>query len=328
MTEIKNALRQADNKVVIKGKLKEKKLSIGSKDGKNYIKGHIIVRENESEHKVSVLCNELTKSGTPNGYFKGLVTVMNEYKSIAEFGEEMADVVSIDRGTIGINDFVTQDGQLVSNVEVSANSIHRVTEDVQQMACAEIEVYMDKIKMEINREQMPTGRILIDAVIPCYGGRITPVQLVAEGEQRVNYIQEHVANGERTFKLIIGLVNKPKTIQTDSQDVVLQSTNCMMGDAVPSHITAALNEKTVGRVREYQVLNGEAYPVLSAKNYATENIEQGKEERKAMLAEKERKSQSQPSAMGSAMPSANMMNFGTQMPMGGVPTANGPMSHF
>lgn len=320
MADIKNALRQADNKVVINGKLKEKKLKVGSKDGKTYINGHVIIRENESEHRVSVFCYELTQSGTVNGYFKGLATVMNEYKSIAEFGEEAADTICIDKGTMGINDYVNDGGQLISTVEVSTKSIHRATDsNVQHVAAAEVEVYVDKIRMEINREQMPTGRILVDAIIPMYGGKITPIQLVAEGEQRVNYIQEHIANGERTFKLLIGLVNKSKTIvDSASQEMVLEATNAMMDASAFSHITNALKEKTVARVREYQILNGEAYPVLSTKSYAPENIEQGKEERKAMLAEKERKSQAP--MPNTAMPSTGMMGFGSPM---GIPATNG-----
>lgn len=326
MTEVNNTLRQADNKVVIKGKLKEKQLKLAMKDGERYINGYIVIRENENEHRVNIAyTKEKTNTGKVNGFFKGLVTVMNEYKSIAEVGEESADVVVVDKGTIEVNDFVTTEGVLVTSVGPTTRSINRATDkEIAQVAAATVEVYVDKVRMEVDREQMPTGRILIDSYTTAYGGKIIPLQLTAEGEQRVNYIQQNVERGQRTFKLLVGIVNKPRVVVTESKDLVLQATNSMMGGQLDSHVAQAaqaVEEKTAGRIKEYQVLDGEVYDELAPQNFATESIQRAKQEREAMLAEKERQGAT-PKSTGSQMPTGGMMGFGVQ---GGVQNGLGTM---
>ena len=191
MTE-KNQIRQAENSVKIEGLLRELKLE--EKD--DVISGEVIIATDpQSEHAVRVYAKRLTNEGKPNTAYKGLQTLINESKdtSIAALMKEgrsldeaqsMATKIRIGGktgGQLGRNEFYAG-AEFVSRPSVSANYFHRIVDkSFSPKAEFEVECYFDKIRKE-TKDSEETGRIIIDAIIPCYNGVVIPMEFVADGE--------------------------------------------------------------------------------------------------------------------------------------------------
>lgn len=182
-------IREAENKVRVEGYVKEIKLE--EKD--DVISGDIVVYTGENSGiPISVYTKKMTNKGTENKAYKGLQTVMSEFVSIASVMEKgqaatiedalsMATRVRVTNGKLGLNEFYSND-ELVSNPRVSANFFKHVTDDnFEPKAEFEIECYFSKIHKEIKKDE-ETGRLILDTIVPMYGGKVVPLTFVAEGD--------------------------------------------------------------------------------------------------------------------------------------------------
>ena len=87
-------LRQADAKVTVAGIVSDKKLEMTTKDGVRTIEGTLTIKTADTNFvQMRVRCSDKKKDGSENKTFAGVMTVMNEYKSIADVGEDEADRV-------------------------------------------------------------------------------------------------------------------------------------------------------------------------------------------------------------------------------------------
>ena len=120
-------LRQAENRVRIEGILSEINLKYGS-----YVKNGVTVDTVGGDIKVLVnqqingedvsliipvymFASKLTNAGKPNPAYASIESVMKEYVSIASgAGEAGADRVRITSGSIRMNEYWNQQGQLIS----------------------------------------------------------------------------------------------------------------------------------------------------------------------------------------------------------------------
>lgn len=173
-------LRQANAKATAVGVVSEKDLKIVTEDGKNKVTGHITVKTSDVNFvKYNVNVNEKTKAGTDNKTYAGIQTVMNEYKSIAEVGEEEATKVRV----IGdISPFTDkQSGE--KKVAYKSNFFNRLKadEDYEPHAEFAVELFISGINPELDADGVETGRIVVSGWMPTYNG-IEPIDLVAEGE--------------------------------------------------------------------------------------------------------------------------------------------------
>lgn len=198
MTENVTQIREAENRVKIEGVVKEIRLE--EKD--DVISGDVVIQTDEkSEHVVSVYVNKHTKSGGENKAFKGMETVMNDYVSVAglmKSGKTHDEAISeatcvrINNGKLDRQEFYTPSGEFVSNARISSNFISRITDDCfEPKAEFEVECYIDKIRKEI-KDNEETGRIIIDTIMPLYGGKVVPQQFVAADEV-AEYIEDNYA---------------------------------------------------------------------------------------------------------------------------------------
>ena len=132
-------LQSKENRVKIEGILSEIDLKTGSfkKNGQdvNSIGGTIKVRvnqklpngeEQELEIPVHMFASELTNKGTANPAYESIARVMNEYTSIAAAGVDAADRIRITSGTINMNEYYGQGGNLVSFPRINASFITKV----------------------------------------------------------------------------------------------------------------------------------------------------------------------------------------------------------
>ncbi len=171
-------LRQADTKAFAEGIISDKKLEIKNEKGQNRIEGTVTVKTSEKNFvQYHVYCNQMTKDNKESKVYPGLLTVMNEYKSIADYGEDEADRVRVS-GTINL--FRSRTGE--TRVSYNANFFNRISkEDCEPRAEFDIEGFIKSIIPEYDKEGAETGRTKVVILVPTYNG-IEPVELIADEE--------------------------------------------------------------------------------------------------------------------------------------------------
>ena len=196
-------LREADNKVFVEGTVSEVNFEIKQIDGKEAITGDIVIQLNDdSICTVDVFSYKFKKDGNENTVFKGLSTVMNEYKSIAKFGKEEADKVRISGAKLVVNDYYNPSGELKSIVKVQTNFVNRMKqgEELNPKAEFEVEVFIHKINDELNKNNELTGNKIISGLVPVYDGKIVPMDFIVKDPELVQGIESLYEPGQ-TVKL-------------------------------------------------------------------------------------------------------------------------------
>lgn len=171
-------LRQSNAKVNVEGIVSEKDLKVVTEDGATKIQGSLTVKTSDTNFiRFNVNVNEKTKAGTDNKTYAGIKTVMEEYKSIAEVGEDEADRVRVNGD---INIYTGQNG---TNVGYKSNFFNRLKnpDELESKAEFSIEMFISSIVPEVNTDGEETGRIVVSGWTITYAGA-EPVKLIAEGE--------------------------------------------------------------------------------------------------------------------------------------------------
>lgn len=223
-------LRQANTRADVVGVVAEKKLEIVNEDGKNKIKGYVTVKTSDVNFvRFNVNVNEKTKTGKDNKTYAGIQTVMNEYKSIAEAGEDATKV----RVSGNINPFTNQNGE--KSIMYNGNFFNRVKneDDFEPKSEFSVEMYISGINPEFDAEGCTTGRVIVEGWLPTYNG-IEPLELVAEQQigqaiessfevnQTVEFYGEIINNRVETITEIPVKIGKPrKKITTNIKNELL-----------------------------------------------------------------------------------------------------------
>ena len=279
-------LRQANAKAFVHGVVSEKDLKVVTEEGKNKITGHLTVKTSDVNFvKFNVNVNEKTNAGTDNKTYAGIQTVMNEYKSIAEVGEEEATKVRV---TGDISPFTGKNGEKI--VSYKSNFFNRLKADEEYEPKAEfsIELFISDINPELDTEGVETGRTIVSGWIPTYNNGIEPIDLVAEGEvaqaidsgfevgQTVEFYGEIINNRIETVTEIPVKIGKPR------KKVTVEIKNDLI-------ITGASEAYEDGITPELP--------------YDADTIQAAIQERKNRLEEVKAKAQSGTNATGNAKPS-------------------------
>ena len=173
-------LRQANAKATAVGIVSDKNLEIKTENGIRRIEGTITVKTSDTNFVVwHVRCPEKKNDGSENKVFTGMMTVYNEYKSIAEVGEDEADRVRVS-GQINLFRSANTGQEIVS---YTSNFFNRVKNGqvIEPKAEFEIEVFIKAIVPEITKDGEETGRVKINGWVPTYRG-IEPVELIVPEE--------------------------------------------------------------------------------------------------------------------------------------------------
>lgn len=205
-------LRQAENNVYVEGILSDKNLKEDYKDNIPYISGSVTIKTSDVNFvRFNVNVSSLKKDGTQNGFYSGIKTVMNDFKSIAEVGEEQADRVRVDSDD-GINPyFSVKSNKTVLNFK--SNVFKRISADeCDPQALFNVEIYIKNIVAEMDKNGMPTNRTLIYGWLPTYNG-IEEITLVAD-QDIGNALQSSYMPGQ-TVKFLGDIVNNriEKTVE-------------------------------------------------------------------------------------------------------------------
>lgn len=175
----KTSLRQADAKAVTVGVISDKNLEIKTEDGVRRIEGTVTVKTDPTNFvQWRVNCAEKTKENEINKTFAGLMTVFNEYKSIADVGDDEADIVRVTgqinpyRSRNNGNEIISYNGKFFTRIKKN--------QEVEPKAEFEVELFIKSLVPEM-KDGEETGRYKIIGWMPTYNG-IEPMELIVPEE--------------------------------------------------------------------------------------------------------------------------------------------------
>lgn len=191
-----NEMKLGKNKVEFLGVVKEQnleKVEKKDKDGNKYnaIQGKLTVKCGEfREVPIQVFTKELTSKGEVSKKYLTLCDFINKTlpTMASAKDEEKPTVVSLwgnDDFTPNFSENIYKNKQdeIVNKLQFNLGFGNvTVKDDYNEedfKAEFEVEVYVNTVKEEIDKEGQPTGRYLIDTYLPLYGGTVAPVQFVA-----------------------------------------------------------------------------------------------------------------------------------------------------
>ena len=175
--------RQAENRVKIEGILAETDLKYGSfvRNGETVetIGGSIKVQVNQNingessviEVPVYLFSSKMTKKGTLNPAYESIEKVMKEFVSIAAAGgAEHADRVRITNASIRMNEFIGQDGRVVSQPRIQASFVSRAVGDFKPEASFALEIFVANMARAMDNEgvELDPAKLEVQAIVPQY----------------------------------------------------------------------------------------------------------------------------------------------------------------
>ena len=269
--------KQTLNVVNVAGVLVDKNIELKEmtekKTGNTYnaITGEMVIRTNDgSEIEVSLFSKELTKDGKQNSIYKGLVTVMEDYKTLKTNPED-ADYVKVGGSDFSVNDYKSkQDNTIKTYNNVEAKFFNRLSQKDLEItpleAKFEVEGVIDSIKDINKKDGSPTGDKMIILNILGYEGTITPVSLT---------LPQALVNPFATMGYFEGSVATlwGKIINTKEEKKIVEQAGF-----------GVANEKTVSTtVKRYEITGGKPPVSLTEIGYTQEDYDQAKAKRKVKL---------------------------------------------
>ena len=180
MAETKTNLRQANTKATAVGLLTDKKMEIKTdpKTGEKHIEGTVTVKTSDKNFiTFTVYSKEKKNDKTDNKTYAGLVTVMNEFQSVVDAGDN-ADYIRVNGQ---LNPYRGQNGNEIIGYRGSFFNRIRNIENIELEATFEVEMFIQSIVPEMGKdadgEMSETGRLKITGWVPTYNG-IEPVDLI------------------------------------------------------------------------------------------------------------------------------------------------------
>ena len=186
-TTMETSLRQSNSNVKVEGVLNEISLEQSkTKTGDDCIKGYLAIKTSETcVVNIRVYAQKTTTQGIPSKTYPAIETIMNNYHSVADVGEE-ADIVHCN-GTIST---YTDPDTRKTSIGYSSNFFSRVKREPAPKAEFSVELFVETIIPEtINEEE--TGRIKVKGWMPTYNG-IEPVEVIGNkdlADDLVDYLE-------------------------------------------------------------------------------------------------------------------------------------------
>lgn len=205
-------MKQTENKVKIEGVLSEINVREGEFKQKNtnimmpYLSGEVKVRVKQTVNKVPVeeeipisfFCTKYKKDGGDNPAYKSINDLRTNFISLAAAeSPEQADCVRITSASLKENMFYGRDGRLISNGQITASFFNRIarTECVPE-ATFQTVICIGNIKEEIDKNGDPTGALVLQGIIPQYGGKVDVIDYVVRSPEAVDFISTNWKQGD------------------------------------------------------------------------------------------------------------------------------------
>lgn len=188
---------QATNKVNIVGKLIDAQFREGTtKNGQPYESCNYTVRVHQTiegkdeinEIPLSMFASKYTNAGAPHPGYKNIQD-MKKMKTIQEYGEAEASTIRSSSGSISENYFVSKSGQLIDGWRINTSFTSEGGKG--EMATFSVDIFIMDMHDEVDRDQEPTGRLVIRGAIVQYGGKLDVVDFIVEAPDKVEYISRN-----------------------------------------------------------------------------------------------------------------------------------------
>lgn len=275
-------LRQLQNTVEIVGTLKSKDLEVKtSKAGNKYMSGKLVVASkfdgkiNEQIVKVFIMAS--------SKLFKGIETVMNEYKTIEKDGKDEADRVRI-TGELKLNEYYNSQGSLNSYNEIKGVFFNRLDDsnDQPDKAIASIETVVESFVEKLDKDQLPTGEYTINGFTVGWGNEVIELKnTIVKPELAQAFIDLYPAGS--TGRLTLKLNNYVEVEETQVEQA-------------PTHgfgTKETIENVVKNFVNNIEVIGGDM-PYFGTKEYTPEEIENAKQVRNLALQQMQQPAPSTP----------------------------------
>lgn len=195
---MKNITEQATNKFNIVGKLLDITFRDGvTKNGSKYESANFTVRVTQtydgqtetSEIPVSLFATQFTSTGKPHPGWKNIQD-LKAMKTIQQVGEAEATKVRMTSASVRENNFMTKGGQLINGWQLNTSFLNEATSGAE-IASFNVDIFIMDMHDEINREGVPTGRLIVKGGIVQYGGKLDVVEFVVEASDKVDYVSRN-----------------------------------------------------------------------------------------------------------------------------------------
>lgn len=265
---------QSMNQMNLVGKLMNVNFGEGKmSDGRDYKRATVTIRvtqpvdgkEETSEIPVSFFASPYTKTGKPNPAYKSLVD-LKELKTAQNVGVDAADQVRITSGALSENNFVSRNGNLISGFQIRGSFINQ-TKITDSAATFNTEIYIMDIHDEFDRNEEPTGRLVVRGGIVQYGGRLDVLDFIVEAPDKVEFVSSHWE--KNTTQRVNGRV------RVTSQEVESSTESSGWGEEI--------SETTTTFVRELIITGGDDEPKDEDFSYDPNDIKKAFNIRKAII---------------------------------------------
>lgn len=277
---------ESKNVVEIVGILKELEIEEKSTaDNRDYVSCKATIKVDqevggkviENEIPVKMFSMKYKSDGqTPNKIYPIIVGYRDKFTSLAACPEgqpELASKVVINSGSISENIWVDQNsGKVRTDFQINTNFMNPVRGEEEQGATFELSgVVLNKTR-EINSNEEETGRLKVKFAVIGYAGRVDVINLIAESENAVNFIETNWEDGDTVNLSGAISINQSTKVWYEEQ-----------GFGEPIKRT-----KTETR-KELIILGGSPSGLEEAYSYDADSIKQGLANRKARVDEKKTK---------------------------------------
>lgn len=288
-------LETKENRVRIEGILSEINLkpTTFTKNGKevNAIGGNITVRVEQRMAKndvnptilevpVQMFASELKNDGSPNPAYENISKVMNEFTSIAASDEQRADRIRITNGSIRMNEYYGQNGNLVSFPRINASFVTKIRkEDLKPEATFSIVFAVGNKGYEVDKDGVETDKYCVTGIVPQYGGSVDVIKFYPSNKNVIDAVSQYWEEGD-TVKAS-GRLNFTSTTKTVLTEVDF-------GEPVEETRTISISE--------LMITGGSSTPLEGDFAFDADEIAAALKDRKTRLAEMKEKKSSNPSA--------------------------------
>ena len=264
---------KAQNNITIAGKLLDATFTKGSKDGRPYERFNLTVRVSQkylgvdevSEIPVSGIVSQFTKNGAPNPAYASLQQLKN-FKTVQNCGFAEADSIKITRGSISENNFMSRSGNLINGWQIRTTYVNK--SEAKDIASFLIDIFIMDMKEELDKDETPTGRLIIKGGIVQYDSSLSVLEFIVEDPQCVEYISSNWNINDTVY--IKGRIRYTST--------EVNSTNgSSWGEDVPDTSTRTVRELIITTGSDEPYDENSAYDPVEIKkafNIRKANIEQ------------------------------------------------------
>jgi hypothetical protein len=191
---IMGKLKESINKVTITGRVMEIESRTGvNKNGVPYIGGTIRIETSpDNIIPISFYASEKTSKGEQNRLYKSLETVVTDYKTVHEHGDQ-ADIVEATNVRIGENIFFPTSDRMVRGFQLNGAFFNRnnaASPKNEFIVSGEIVEVVEDIK-----DDVPTGTLTVRLLVIGYNDKANILDFKVEDPAGVNYIKATFSAG-------------------------------------------------------------------------------------------------------------------------------------